>query len=159
MEVPTQRSATTSRTDVSVQKEEPRPISQNSSKNASHDPEKATEPLSTPEPFVRIYTKWQWILTCCALYIGAFLYGLDTTIVADVQINIVERFGSVQKLGWIGIGFPLGSVATIQTVSKAYGIFDNKWIYVVSLFMFEAGSALCGGAPASQVTTYALDSY
>lgn len=55
----------------------------------------------------------QWFLVCCVLYSSAFLYGLDTTIVADVQVPIVERFGSVDKLSWLGTGFPLGSVATI----------------------------------------------
>jgi len=43
----------------------------------------------------------------------ALLYGLDTTIVADVQAPVVEHFGSIQKLSWLGTGFPLGSVATI----------------------------------------------
>lgn len=47
----------------------------------------------------------------------------------------------------LGIGFPLGSVATILSIGRAYGLFDNKWIYICSLVTFEAGSALCGGAP------------
>ncbi|KAF2493034.1 MFS general substrate transporter [Lophium mytilinum] len=93
------------------------------------------------------YNKWQWTLVIGSLYATAFLYGLDTTIVADIQAPIVETFGEVDKLGWLGIGFPLGGAATIFTLSRAFSLFDNKWLYLGSVTMFEAGSALCGGAP------------
>jgi MFS family permease len=75
------------------------------------------------------------------------LYGLDNTIVADIQAPIIETFGSVEKLAWLGIGFPLGSISVILAVGKAYGIYDIKWVYIISLLNFVAGSALCGGAP------------
>jgi MFS family permease len=75
------------------------------------------------------------------------LYGLDNTIVADIQAPIIETFGNVERLAWLGIGFPLGSIAVILAVGKAYGIFDVKWVYVLSLLNFVGGSALCGGAP------------
>ncbi|EGD97384.1 hypothetical protein TESG_04795 [Trichophyton tonsurans CBS 112818] len=90
---------------------------------------------------------WKWFLVCCVLYSSAFLYGLDTTIVADVQVPIVERFGSVDKLSWLGTGFSLGSVATILPIGALYNIFDIKYVYIISLALFEGGSALCGGAP------------
>jgi hypothetical protein len=32
-------------------------------------------------------------------------------------------------------------------VGKAYGVFDTKWVYIISLLNFVGGSALCGGAP------------
>lgn len=41
---------------------------------------------------------------------------MDTTIVADVQAPVIEAFGQDQKLGWIGVGFPLGSVSVILSV-------------------------------------------
>ena len=43
-------------------------------------------------------------------------YGLDTTIVANVQASVIGAFGQDQKLGWVGIGVPLGSVAVILSV-------------------------------------------
>ncbi|KAF2468892.1 MFS general substrate transporter [Lindgomyces ingoldianus] len=92
------------------------------------------------------YSTIQWILITLAVYSSALFYGLDTTIVAVVQGPVVERFGDVEKLGWLGIGFPLGSIATIAAWSKGYGIFDTKWMYIGSLVNFAAGSALCGGA-------------
>jgi MFS family permease len=75
------------------------------------------------------------------------LYGLDNTIVADIQAPIIQTFGSVEKLGWLGVGFPLGSIASILGIGKAFGIFDVKWVYIISLLNFVGGSALCGGAP------------
>lgn len=78
---------------------------------------------------------------------SGFLYGLDNTIVADVQGAIVAQFGEVSKVGWLGIGLELGSVVAILPVAKAYGLFDLKWIYIGSIVMFEGGSALCGAAP------------
>ena len=94
-----------------------------------------------------MYKNTTWIVVCAAMYMTAFLYGLDNTIVADVQGAVVEEFGEVNKLGWLGIGFSMGSVATILSQGKAYGMFDMKWFYIGSMIMFEAGSALCGAAP------------
>ncbi|KAF2004248.1 MFS general substrate transporter [Amniculicola lignicola CBS 123094] len=93
------------------------------------------------------YSTLQWLFIVFAVYSSALFYGLDTTIVAVIQGPVVERFGDVDKLGWLGIGFPLGSIATIAAWSKAYGIFDTKWMYIGSLVHFAAGSALCGATP------------
>lgn len=50
------------------------------------------------------------------MYAAALLYGVDTTVVADVQGTVVERFGEPEKLTWIGVGFPLGSIAVILSL-------------------------------------------
>jgi hypothetical protein len=55
----------------------------------------------------------KWWLLLVAIYSTTFLYGLDNTIVADVQGYILDRFGEIEKLSWIGTGFPLGSVLVI----------------------------------------------
>ena len=116
-----------------------------------HDLEKANttrsvHPLEQPER-PKQYSGFKWFLICVGVYSSAFLYGLDNTIVADIQAAAIETFGEVEKLGWLGIGFPLGSVAVILSLGKAFGIFDMKYLFVGSIIMFEAGSALCGGAP------------
>ncbi len=111
--------------------------------NTSSDPATAIHPTSSSSSQ---YTTAQWLLVVLAVYSSAFLYGLDTTIVSVIQGPVVERFHHVEKLGWLGIGFPLGSVATIAAWAKAYDIFDTKWLYIASLIHFAAGSTLCGGA-------------
>ncbi len=90
---------------------------------------------------------FKWFLVCVSLYISAFLYGLDTTIAADIQGPIVEQLGHVDLLAWIGAGFPLGSVAVILLVGKLFGSFNKKWVFVGSIAMFEIGTVLCGAAP------------
>jgi len=67
--------------------------------------------------------------------------------VADIQSAAVSTFGSVEKLAWLGIGFPLGSIAVILPIGKAFGTFDIKWLFIAGLLHFVGGSALCGGAP------------
>ena len=75
------------------------------------------------------------------------LFSLDNTIVADVQPSIIQDFGEVSKLSWLGTAYALGSAATILPWSRVYGIFDIKWLYIAHVIIFETGSALCGGAP------------
>ncbi len=83
---------------------------------SSSDEEKPNSSLDTPPEFVRTITGFKWILVCAGFYFSAFLYGLDNTIAADIQSAVVEQFGEIPKLSWIGTGFPLGSIATILTL-------------------------------------------
>lgn len=95
----------------------------------------------------RQVTGFRWFLICMAIFSGNILYGLDTTIAADIQASVSETFNNVTQLGWLGVGFTLGSTVTILPLGKAYARFDNKWVFISCLTMFGAGSALCGAAP------------
>ncbi|KAI1095727.1 MFS general substrate transporter [Rostrohypoxylon terebratum] len=90
---------------------------------------------------------FRWFLICVSLYITCTLYGLDTTIAADVQGPVVQDLGHVDQLAWVGAGFPLGSVCVILLLGRLYGTFNMKWNFVATTVLFEAGSALCGAAP------------
>lgn len=90
---------------------------------------------------------FRWFLVCVAIFSANFLYGLDSTIAADLQAAVSEEFDNVSQLGWLGVGFGLGSTVFILPLGKAFGIFDTKWLYIACLVMFAAGSALCGAAP------------
>lgn len=113
----------------------------------SSDEESPSPPPSPPGEETRAIRGFRWILICVALYISIFIYGLDTTIAADVQGSVVEAFGHVEQLAWIGAGFPLGSVSVILLYGVLYTTFNMKWVFVVSMVLFEVGSALCGAAP------------
>ncbi|XXG95742.1 hypothetical protein Hte_002012 [Hypoxylon texense] len=89
----------------------------------------------------------RWLLVCIAIFSANILYGLDTTIVADIQGAVSETYDNVTQLGWLGVGFTLGSTVMILPLGKAFGIFDNKWIFIACLVNFAAASALCGAAP------------
>ncbi|KAL7899965.1 major facilitator superfamily domain-containing protein [Trichoderma sp. SZMC 28014] len=93
----------------------------------------------------------RWLVICVPLYISCIFYGLDTTIAADVQGSIIEQFGHVEQLTWVGAGFPLGSVCVILPLGNLYNIFNIKWIIFTTVVLFEAGSALCGADPTMSV--------
>ncbi|KAF7862677.1 hypothetical protein EAF04_007550 [Stromatinia cepivora] len=102
----------------------------------------------SPEPEqVRTVNGWKWIVICIGFYVATFLYGLDNTIAADIQSAVLGTYGDISKLSWLGTGFPLGSIATILPIGKAYGTFNVKWTHVVSVVIFIVGSAVCGAAP------------
>jgi MFS family permease len=90
---------------------------------------------------------FRWTLVCIAIFSANILYGLDTTIVADIQGAVSGTFDNVTQLGWLGVGFTLGSTVFILPLGKAYSTFDNKWIFLACLINFAAASALCGAAP------------
>ncbi|KAI5919055.1 major facilitator superfamily domain-containing protein [Camillea tinctor] len=102
---------------------------------------------NTDNDDVRKITGFRWFLICAALYLSALMYGLDTTIAADVQGAVVATFSEVSQLSWIGAGFPLGSVTVILPYGFLYTKFNMKWLYIAGIVLFQAGSALCGAAP------------
>lgn len=110
--------------------------------------ESSTE--SEPEEKKRTIRGFRWLIICISLYVTCFLYGLDTTIAADVQGPVTEAFGQVDQLAWIGAGFPLGSVCVILLLGTLYNSFNIKWVFIATVVLFEAGSALCGAAPNSK---------
>ncbi|KAL4954299.1 major facilitator superfamily domain-containing protein [Aspergillus filifer] len=96
----------------------------------------------------RKITGVRWFLICAALYLSSLMYGLDTTIAADIQGAVIESFPSdVSQLAWIGSGFPLGSVAVILPYGFLFTTFNMKWLYIAGIILFQAGSAVCGAAP------------
>jgi MFS family permease len=104
------------------------------------------DPTSTRDN-VRKITGVKWFLLCTALYTTALLYGLDTTIAADVQGAVIETFGSISQLAWLGAGFTLGSAAVILPYGALYDKFSLKYLYIAGIVLFETGSVLCGAAP------------
>ena len=84
-----------------------------SSSDQAFENESASPEQSQNEKPTRSITGLRWALVCLAVFSSNFLYGLDNTIVADIQASIIASVGNVNKLGWLGIGFPLGSIAII----------------------------------------------
>ncbi|RYP61313.1 hypothetical protein DL770_009822 [Monosporascus sp. CRB-9-2] len=102
---------------------------------------------SVDEATGRNITGARWFLVCAALYLADLLYGLDTTIAADIQGAVIDAFSDVSQLAWIGAGFLLGSVAVILPYGFLFTSFDMKWLYVAGVALFQIGSAVCAAAP------------
>ncbi|KAL9008344.1 MAG: hypothetical protein Q9173_006520 [Seirophora scorigena] len=108
--------------------------------------EKAAEPPQEQKPPRDVHGV-AWILVVLSVLSSTFLFALDNTIVADIQPAIVERFDSIDKLPWLSIAFLVAAASTNLVWGKIYAQFDAKYLYLFALFLFEAGSAICGAAP------------
>lgn len=89
----------------------------------------------------------QWFLVVVAILSSMFIYSLDGTITADLVPSIVNEFNSVELLPWLSVGFMVGSIVTVLPLGKLYAKYNAKWLYIISVFIFLAASALCGAAP------------
>ncbi|KAL8776860.1 MAG: hypothetical protein Q9194_002889 [Teloschistes cf. exilis] len=86
----------------------------------------------------------KWLLVVVAILSSILLYALDTTITAD---NVIDDLGDASKLAWLSVGFLIGGVSGVLPICKLFGLFNAKYLYIGSIILFMAGSALCGGAP------------
>ncbi|RKL46671.1 hypothetical protein BFJ70_g3156 [Fusarium oxysporum] len=89
---------------------------------------------------------WRWTVAYAAMLSTTLLFAIDNTIVANIQPSIINDFGHLELMSWIGTGFALGTMF-ILLWGKVYGVFNIKWVYIFNIFLFEAGSAVCGAAP------------
>ena len=70
------------------------------------------EPKDEQTPAGRRLRGIPWILVVSSILTSTFLFGLDNTIVADVQPAIVGQFGSVSRLAWLSVAFLVGAAST-----------------------------------------------
>jgi EmrB/QacA subfamily drug resistance transporter len=85
-----------------------------------------------------------WRLSAVVL-IGSVMSILDTTIV-NVALATLGRelHSSVSQIQWVVTGYMLALAAVIPVTGWAARRFGAKQIYLISLVLFTAGSALCG---------------
>ena len=105
-----------------------------------------SKPLDLPRPPVRSVTGLKWGLIVIAIFSTNFLFALDNTIVANIQPAIIRDLGEINKLPWISVGFPLAAASTNFVWGRFYSLFDVKRLYIVSIVVFQTGSAVCGAA-------------
>ncbi|CAG8982088.1 hypothetical protein HYALB_00014015, partial [Hymenoscyphus albidus] len=92
-----------------------------------------------------------WVLVVVSVLSSTFLFGLDTTITAVLQPKIIETFGEIEKLPWVSVGAGLGGVSVNLVWGKFYGQFNNKYLFISAVIIFEVGSVLCGAASSVNV--------
>ncbi|KAL3422560.1 major facilitator superfamily transporter [Phlyctema vagabunda] len=89
------------------------------------------------------------IFIVIALVLSIFLVSLDMTIVATAIPKITDEFRGLDLVGWYGAAFFLTVGSFQSTWGKAYKYFPLKITFLVSIFIFELGSLICGVAPSS----------
>lgn len=111
-------------------------------------PKKSSDEIDDAGPeYKREIHGIKWVLTVGAVLSCVFLFALDTTVVADIQPNIIASLGDFQKFPWLATAYALPSTALVLIQSKMYGMFDIKWLYFGFVVCFEIGSAISGAAP------------
>jgi EmrB/QacA subfamily drug resistance transporter len=77
--------------------------------------------------------------------IGSIMSILDTTIV-NVALDTLGRelHSSISQIQWVVTGYMLALATVIPVTGWAARRFSAKRVYIVSLVLFTAGSALCG---------------
>lgn len=75
---------------------------------------------------------------------------ISQTIVATAIPKITDQFHSVSQIGWYGSAFFLTVASFTSPWGKLFKYFTLKWTYLLSVFIFELGSLICGMLCASQ---------
>jgi hypothetical protein len=109
------------------------------------------QPNTSPQEDEAVYpsgTKLAAIVL--ALCLSVFLVALDNTIIATAIPKITDHFNSLGDVGWYGSSYLLTSCALQLFFGKLYTFYPIKTVYLISILIFEIGSAICGAAPTSE---------
>ncbi|KAJ9643854.1 hypothetical protein H2204_001999 [Knufia peltigerae] len=109
------------------------------SKEESEEPEESDEYPS--------FTKTMVIMAC--IMTTTFLNALDKLIVGVAIPKITDEFDSLGDVGWYGSAYLLTTCAFNLSLGRLYTFYDPKWMYLLSLVIFEVGSAISGAAGGS----------
>ncbi|KAK0652336.1 major facilitator superfamily domain-containing protein [Cercophora newfieldiana] len=105
---------------------------------------------SSAEPDDAVYPKGiKLFLLIASVFVSLFLISLDRLIVATAIPAITNEFNSVTDIGWYGSAFLLTNAAFQLMFGKVYTYFSVRGTFLMSIFLFEAGSAISGAAPNS----------
>ncbi|KAJ2988637.1 hypothetical protein NUW58_g3869 [Xylaria curta] len=87
-----------------------------------------------------------WFIAVFAIISSTFLYALDNTVLANVRPSIIDTFGQIDLLTWVSVAYPLGEIGSNPLWGKLNVCFNNKILYLITLAIFEVGSAVSGSA-------------
>lgn len=91
-------------------------------------------------------TQRQLNLVVVGLILGLFLAGLDSSIVSVAMPTIAGTLGGFSKLAWVSTAYIVTTAMATPLLGKLSDIFGRRRIYLMSIVVFLAGSALCGAA-------------
>ena len=94
----------------------------------------------------RALTPRQIITAMSGLIVAMLLAQLDNMIVAPALPTIVGDLGGAAHLSWVVTGYILASTVSTPIWGKLGDLLGHKHVFMASIVMFLAGSALCGAA-------------
>ncbi len=97
-------------------------------------------PVAAPAPV----NKW---LVAVSIAFGSLMATIDSSIVNVALPNIRGELGaSIQEITWISTAYMVAMVLVMPLTGFLGGFFGQKRVYLTSMVLFVAGSALCGTA-------------
>src|SRR5512147_3173985 len=86
----------------------------------------------------------KWLVTVSVTF-GTLMGAIDASIVNVALPQIRGAVGAtVQEITWISTGFAIATVIVMPLTAFLGRLFGQKRVYMASLVIFVAGSALCG---------------
>lgn len=86
------------------------------------------------------------LLVMSGLMVAMLLAMLDNMIVAPALPTIVGDLGGLEHLAWVTTAYILGTAVGTPIWGKLGDLFNRKTVFMGSIVLFIAGSALCGAA-------------
>ena len=111
-------------------------------------PSKGDEEYSDAEKNFQLKSPKFWVVIL-SVYISIFLVALDRLIIATAIPSITNEFHSIQDIGWYGSAYMLTAAIFFPLSGRIYQLYSTKWAFLISIVIFEVGSAVCGAAPSS----------
>jgi MFS family permease len=86
-------------------------------------------------------TKW---LVVIAVDLAMFLAALDSTVIGTAMPTVVASLGGLDLFSWTFSAYLLTSTVALPIFGSLSDRFGRRNMFVVSVWVFTAGSALCG---------------
>src|SRR5919107_5720119 len=80
------------------------------------------------------------------LMLAMMLAMLDNFIVGTAMPRIVGELGGLNHLSWVVTAYVLGTTVSTPIWGKLGDLYGRKAVFLTSIVLFLAGSALCGFA-------------
>jgi MFS family permease len=122
------------------------------------DPEKTSQtqdkavPVTTGNSDVLVKFERKTLITMCiAMALAIFLISIDETVIVTAIPKITDEFNTIEDVGWYGSAYLLTMCCFQLHYGKFYKDYPAKWVFLISIGLFELGSLLCGVSPSSKV--------
>src|SRR5919204_5549941 len=89
-------------------------------------------------------SRQQILLAFSGLLLAMLLGSLDQTIVATALPTVVGDLGGLNHLAWVVTAYLLAATASTPLWGKIGDLYGRKSVFLATIAIFLAGSALCG---------------
>lgn len=86
------------------------------------------------------------MLVTLATLIGTFLAALDSTVVGTAMPTVIGDLGGLSLYPWVFASYLLAATAAGPVFGRLSDTYGRKPIYLAGIFLFLAGSVLCGAS-------------